>query len=164
MVAFPGCDVPQRARRDACRGRKIGEARWQRRQRLLGGQADGPHVRSSTGAGGTHHDLTVPNRLSVEIARGSRHTIEMNAKPATALEPDHEEILEWIEAFDEVIDQEGPGQSTRLLDALTRRARESNVDVPVQLNTPYVNTIPIQEELPYPGDRQIERRIKSLIR
>src|SRR5579871_4390351 len=88
----------------------------------------------------------------------------MNAKPAAALEPDHEEILEWIEAFDEVIDQEGPGQGTRLLDALTRRARQNGVDVPVQLNTPYVNTIPVQEELPYPGDRTMERRIKSLIR
>src|SRR5689334_12343590 len=88
----------------------------------------------------------------------------MNAKPAAALEPDHEEILEWLEAFDEVIDQEGPGQGTRLLDALTRRARESGVDVPVQLNTPYVNTIPVQEEQPYPGDRAMERRIKSLIR
>ncbi len=100
----------------------------------------------------------------MEIARGSRHTIEMNAKPAAALEPDHEEILEWIEAFDEVIDQEGPGQGTRLLDALTRRARQNGVDVPVQLNTPYVNTIPVAEELPYPGDRAMERRIKSLIR
>jgi pyruvate dehydrogenase E1 component len=88
----------------------------------------------------------------------------MNAKPAAALEPDHEEILEWIEAFDEIIDQEGPGQGTRLLDALTRRARQNGVDVPVQLNTPYVNTIPVHEELPYPGDRAMERRIKSLIR
>jgi pyruvate dehydrogenase E1 component len=88
----------------------------------------------------------------------------MNAKHAAALEPDHEEILEWIEAFDEVIDQEGPGQGTRLLDALTRRARQNGVDVPVQLNTPYVNTIPVEEEFPYPGDRAMERRIKSLIR
>jgi pyruvate dehydrogenase E1 component len=88
----------------------------------------------------------------------------MNAKHAAALEPDHEEILEWIEAFDEVIDQEGPGQGTRLLDALTRRARQHGVDVPVQLNTPYVNTIPVEEEFPYPGDRVMERRIKSLIR
>jgi pyruvate dehydrogenase complex dehydrogenase (E1) component len=72
----------------------------------------------------------------VEIARGSRHTIEMNAKPAVALEPDHEEILEWIEAFDEVIDQEGPGQGTRLLDALTRRARQIGCDVPFHLKSP----------------------------
>jgi pyruvate dehydrogenase E1 component len=88
----------------------------------------------------------------------------MNAKHAAAFEPDHEEILEWIEAFDEVIDQEGPGHGTRLLDALTKRARQSGVDVPVQLNTPYVNTIPVGEEVPYPGDRVMERRIKSLIR
>ncbi|MGC2742822.1 MAG: pyruvate dehydrogenase (acetyl-transferring), homodimeric type, partial [Candidatus Angelobacter sp.] len=88
----------------------------------------------------------------------------MNAKPAAAFELDREEILEWIEAFDEVIDQEGPGQGTRLLDALSLRARQHGVDVPVQLNTPYVNTIPVAEELPYPGDRAMERRIKSLIR
>ena len=45
-----------------------------------------------------------------------------------------------------------------------RHARKSGVDVPVKLNTPYVNTIPVEEELPYPGDRALERRIKSLIR
>src|SRR4029077_20403535 len=100
----------------------------------------------------------------LEIARGSRHTIRMNAKPAAALEPDYEEIMEWIEAFDEVVDQEGPSQGTRLLDALTKRARQAGVDVPVQLNTPYINTIPVEEEVPYPGDRAMERRIKSLIR
>src|SRR5579864_6054510 len=105
--------------------------------------------------------LPVPCIHSLEIARGSRHTIKMNAKPAAALEPDHEEILEWIEAFDEVIDQEGPGQGTRLLEALTRRAHQSGVDVPVHLNTPYVNTIPVSEEVPYPGDRAMERRIKD---
>ncbi len=44
------------------------------------------------------------------------------------------------------------------------RARESGVKVPVQLNTPYINTIPVEEEVPYPGDRLLERRIKSLIR
>src|SRR5258707_494588 len=88
----------------------------------------------------------------------------MNAKPAAALEPDYEEIMEWIEAFDEVVDQEGPSQGTRLLDALTKRARQAGVDVPVQLNTPYINTIPVEEEVPYPGDRAMERRIKSLIR
>src|SRR5215472_7970186 len=88
----------------------------------------------------------------------------MIAKPAAALEPDYEEIMEWIEAFDEIVEEAGPGQGTRLLDALTRRARQSGVDVPVQLNTPYVNTIRPEEEFPYPGDRAMERRIKSLIR
>jgi pyruvate dehydrogenase E1 component len=88
----------------------------------------------------------------------------MNAKLATALDPEFQEIAEWIEAFDEIVDQDGPSRGTRLLDALTSRARESGVDVPVQLNTPYINTIPVEEEASYPGDRALERRIESLMR
>jgi pyruvate dehydrogenase E1 component len=75
-----------------------------------------------------------------------------------------QEVDEWLEAFNQVVDEEGPSGAARLLDALTRRARQVGVDLPVQLNTPYVNTIPAEEEFPYPGDRGLERRIKSLIR
>jgi pyruvate dehydrogenase E1 component len=82
----------------------------------------------------------------------------------TPARPDHQEIEEWIEAFEEVIIQEGASQGTRLLEALTKRARETGVNVPATLNTPYINTIPPEEEFPYPGDRALERRIKSLIR
>src|SRR5258707_8714121 len=88
----------------------------------------------------------------------------MNAKLEAAMEPDFEEISEWIEAFDQVVHQGGISQGTRLLDAITKRAQQAGVALPVQLNTPYVNTIPVEEEVPYPGDRAIERRIKSLIR
>jgi pyruvate dehydrogenase E1 component len=88
----------------------------------------------------------------------------MHAKPKFALEPDLQEIAEWIEAFDQVVDEDGTAQGARLLEALSRRAREAGVDTPVQFNTPYVNTIPVSEEVPYPGDRAIERRIKSLVR
>ncbi|HZR30673.1 MAG TPA: pyruvate dehydrogenase (acetyl-transferring), homodimeric type, partial [Terriglobales bacterium] len=88
----------------------------------------------------------------------------MIAKPTVFMEPDFQEIGEWIEAFDQVVEQEGPHHGTRLLEALARRARRTGVDVPVHLNTPYVNTIPVEAEVPYPGDRQLERRIKSLIR
>jgi len=75
-----------------------------------------------------------------------------------------EEIAEWLEAFDEIVDGEGARRGCELLDALMQRARESGVQVPVQLNTPYVNTIPVEQEVAYPGDRLLERRIKSLIR
>ncbi|HET9180678.1 MAG TPA: pyruvate dehydrogenase (acetyl-transferring), homodimeric type [Candidatus Angelobacter sp.] len=88
----------------------------------------------------------------------------MHAKPKFALEPDIQEVAEWIEAFDQIVTEEGPSQGARVLEALTRRAREAGVDLPVHLNTPYVNTIPADEEVPYPGDRPLERRIKSLIR
>ena len=75
-----------------------------------------------------------------------------------------EEVAEWLEAFDQVVEGEGANRGCELLDALIHRARESGVEVPVQLNTPYVNTIPVEEEVPYPGDRHLERRIKSLVR
>jgi len=74
------------------------------------------------------------------------------------------ETTEWIEAFDQMVAEEGPMAGADLLRALTRRARQAGVDLPIQLNTPYVNTIRVEEEEPYPGDRLIERRIKSLVR
>ena len=84
--------------------------------------------------------------------------------PTNAEVDSEEEIAEWLEAFDEVLVGEGKNRGCRLLEALTERARETGVEIPVQLNTPYINTIPVEEEIPYPGDRQMERRIKSLTR
>ncbi|HET7750013.1 MAG TPA: pyruvate dehydrogenase (acetyl-transferring), homodimeric type, partial [Terriglobales bacterium] len=87
----------------------------------------------------------------------------MNAR-TVAVEADTQEVSEWIEAFEQLLAQEGPSRAAQLLDALTRRAQQAGVNLPVQLNTPYVNTIPVEDEVPYPGDRLLERRIKSLIR
>src|SRR5438876_11399201 len=88
----------------------------------------------------------------------------MHQKLTVPVEADPQEIAEWIEAFDQVVDEGGTCRGTQLLEALSKRAREAGVDVPVQLNTPYLNTIPVDEEEPYPGDRMLERRIKSLVR
>ena len=84
--------------------------------------------------------------------------------PASPEMDTEEEIAEWLEAFNQVVDEEGASRGRELMSALMQRARESGVQVPVQLNTPYVNTIPPEQEVPYPGDRLLERRIKSLIR
>src|SRR5258706_7795587 len=88
----------------------------------------------------------------------------MHQKLTVPVEADPQEIAEWIEAFDQVLDEGGTRRGTQLLEALSKRAREAGVDVPVQLNTPYMNTIPVEDEVDYPGDRTLERRIKSLIR
>src|SRR5215472_5836207 len=88
----------------------------------------------------------------------------VNGMPPAEVAPDVQEVDEWLEAFDQVVEEEGPSGAAHLLHALTQRARKAGVDVPVQLNTPYVNTIPAEDESPYPGDRGLERRIKSLIR
>jgi pyruvate dehydrogenase E1 component len=77
---------------------------------------------------------------------------------------DPQETAEWLEALDNVIDQEGPDRAAFLLERLTERAQANGAELPVQLNTPYINTIRPEDEVPYPGDRAMERRIKSLIR
>jgi pyruvate dehydrogenase E1 component len=75
-----------------------------------------------------------------------------------------EEIAEWIEAFDEVAVSESPELGTELLVALKKRAREAGITTPGELVTEYKNTIPKHAEAPYPGDRDLERKIESLIR
>src|SRR5882724_2701848 len=75
-----------------------------------------------------------------------------------------EEIQEWIEAFDEMIVAEGPQQGAELMSALRQRAREAGVQAENELATPYRNTIPKHDEVPYPGDRDMERRVEALIR
>src|SRR5271169_1050467 len=74
------------------------------------------------------------------------------------------EIAEWLEAFDEVVVAEGTEQGAELLAALRHRARSAGISTRGELTTPYINTIPKHDELPYPGDLHLERRIKSLIR
>jgi pyruvate dehydrogenase E1 component len=69
-----------------------------------------------------------------------------------------------VESLEQVIDEAGPDRARYLLEQLAERARASGAELPVHLNTPYVNTIRPQDEVAYPGDRAMERRIKSLIR
>src|SRR6185369_15231927 len=73
------------------------------------------------------------------------------------------EVSEWIEAFDEVVASDWE-QGTELLNVLRTRAREAGLPVTSELTTPYLNTIPKHDEVPYPGDRQLERRVEALIR
>jgi len=73
------------------------------------------------------------------------------------------EVAEWIEAFDEVVAQDWE-QGAALLSALRTRAREAGVPATGEVVTPYQNTIPKHDEVPYPGDRAIERRIEALLR
>jgi pyruvate dehydrogenase E1 component len=56
------------------------------------------------------------------------------------------ETSEWVEALEQVLDQEGPDRAAFLLERLTEQARGAGADLPIQLNTPYVNTIRPEQE------------------
>jgi len=73
------------------------------------------------------------------------------------------EMAEWIEAFDDVVADDWEN-GAEILTALRQRAREAGVTTANELATPYRNTIPKHDELPYPGDRTLEKRIEALIR
>ena len=74
------------------------------------------------------------------------------------------EIREWIESLDYVIENSSQERVQQLLKVLGTRAFEAGIRLPFTANTPYMNTIPADQQPPFPGSREIERRIKSLVR
>jgi len=74
------------------------------------------------------------------------------------------ETAEWLEALDQILDGAGPERGRFLLERLATHAKAQGVVIPTKINTPYHNTIPVEQEVPYPGDRALERRVKSLVR
>ena len=74
------------------------------------------------------------------------------------------EIREWLESLDYVIQQGGAEQVTQLLRKLQIHAQQAGISLPFTANTPYINSIPEGRQPVFPGSREIERRIKSLVR
>src|SRR5215470_5395132 len=74
------------------------------------------------------------------------------------------ETREWLESLDYVLQSGGPERVRDLLHKLQIHAMREGVSVPFSANTPYINTIRVEDQPPFPGSREIERRIKSLIR
>ena len=81
-----------------------------------------------------------------------------------AEDPAPGETEEWLQAFEDVVRIEGIDRARFLLQRLVDKGHEHKVTLPFSANTPYVNTIPAAAQPPYPGDRDVERRIKGLIR
>ncbi len=74
------------------------------------------------------------------------------------------ETKEWLYSLDYVLEHGGPERVTELLQQLQIRAHKAGIEIPFTANTPYINTIPREKQPPFPGNREIERRIKSMIR
>ncbi len=74
------------------------------------------------------------------------------------------ETKEWLEALESVVRTEGVERAQFLLEQVLEQARLEGVDMPTGVTTNYINTIPPQQEPAYPGDVNLERRIRSVIR
>lgn len=77
---------------------------------------------------------------------------------------DPAETQEWRDALRSLIHTQGPARARAVLDELARLAHEQRVGWQPERNTPYVNTIAVDDQPPFPGDLAIEERLASLMR
>jgi len=93
----------------------------------------------------------------------------MSAQPqsflgAAANDTDALETREWLDALSAVIGEEGGERAHFLLETLIDHARQAGIDVPFSANTAYVNTIPADKEERFPGNIEIEERLRAFMR
>ena len=77
---------------------------------------------------------------------------------------DPQETQEWIESIEDALEEHGYERARFLLETLIDYAQAKGARLPFNTNTPYLNTILPEQEPEYPGNRVIERKIKSAIR
>ncbi|KHL12009.1 pyruvate dehydrogenase E1 component [Mumia flava] len=84
--------------------------------------------------------------------------------PSQLPDIDPDETTEWLESFDEMVGSRGRGRARYVMLRLLERARERQVGVPALTSTDYINSIPPEREPWFPGDEDVERRIRAYIR
>jgi pyruvate dehydrogenase E1 component len=90
--------------------------------------------------------------------------LQTQASNGAGVDVDALETSEWLEALDAVVAHDGPERARDLLTRVVKRAQHVGTGPIASLNTPYVNTIPIDREARLPGDPAIERRLRSIVR
>ncbi|WP_287369364.1 pyruvate dehydrogenase (acetyl-transferring), homodimeric type [Thauera sp.] len=85
-----------------------------------------------------------------------------NVLPQT--DTDAQETKEWMEALAAVVEHEGPQRAHYLIETLIATARQEGVNIPYSATTEYINTIPAEQQPPYPGDADMEIKLHSYIR
>ena len=88
----------------------------------------------------------------------------LNAWRETSPDTDSQETAEWRQALMTVIANEGPARAKYLLDELVRTARSNQVGWQPELSTPYINSIPVEQQPVFTGDLAIEERLASIMR
>ncbi len=90
--------------------------------------------------------------------------VQTPSSNGTGADIDAVETSEWLEAVDAVLAHDGPERARQILTRAVERAQHAGTGPIATLNTPYVNTIPVEREAQLPGDPAVERRLRSIIR
>ncbi|MGH2703872.1 MAG: pyruvate dehydrogenase (acetyl-transferring), homodimeric type [Actinomycetota bacterium] len=79
-------------------------------------------------------------------------------------DPYPEETAEWVSAINDVVEREGKARARYLLVRMMMHARQRQVGLPAMVQSDYINTIPPEQESYYPGNEELEARIRRIIR
>jgi pyruvate dehydrogenase E1 component len=96
--------------------------------------------------------------------RRDRDPLLAGGLPTQYVDVDPDETSEWVESFDQLVNEGGNYRARYVMLSLLRRAAERNVGLPSLRSTDYINTIPPEREPWFPGDEAIESRIRQIIR
>lgn len=88
----------------------------------------------------------------------------LNGLPTNLPDIDSDETAEWLESLDMMIDNAGRNRARYIMLRLLERARDQHLGLPSLTATDYVNTIPAEQEPWYPGDVDLERKFRRLLR
>lgn len=80
------------------------------------------------------------------------------------VDQDPQETQEWLDALEAVVSFEGSDKAQHIIATLIEKARLHGIDIPYSANTPYINTIAPEEQVNYPGDMTLERKMRALLR
>ena len=95
---------------------------------------------------------------------GGRRAVITDGLPSQIPDVDPAETAEWLESLDAVVSEQGRQRARFLMLKLLERAREQAVGVPGLTSTDFINTISPEREPWFPGDEEIERRVRRLVR
>jgi pyruvate dehydrogenase E1 component len=110
--------------------------------------------------------MSAPQQTGGDPTResGAPRAVITDGLPSQLPDIDPDETQEWLDSLDAVVGHAGRDRARYLMLRLLERSREQQVGVPSLRSTDYINTIPPQREPWFPGNEDVERRIRAYIR
>ncbi len=105
-----------------------------------------------------------PVNPATPASQPTKRTVIHEGMPTQLPDIDPEETREWLDSFDAMVADRGRERARYVMLRLLERAREEAVGVPALRSTDYINTIPPEREPWFPGNEEMERNARALIR
>ena len=119
---------------------------------------------TSTERGTSRADTANTDGGDGKTTRANPVSVIHEGLPTQLPDIDPDETTDWIDSFDALVEERGRERARYVMLRLLERAREKAVGVPALRSTDYINTIPPEREPWFPGDEEVERRIRAFIR